>query len=254
MIPEMSSGQISEQQSEQIAKAKWDQMTDDEKFAYSRVDSNIIQNDKAQTKPEGKYQKAEKNLTLKQATAPKEPQYIAPKPKKAMTPYTIFISKCAKELSEKEGISYKDAFKKGAEKWGTMNEEEKKPFVAEAELDQGRHEREVKEYKETGFFTNAGGVNSSTLDKIKVKPKKGAANEISEDTSEPKVEALKPKKAMVPFMFFVKTQSAIVMKENDCKSAAGAIKILGERWKTMTDDDKATYVKMNAEDQVRHDK
>jgi hypothetical protein len=55
-----------------------------------------------------------------------------------------------------------------------MSEDEKKPFVAEAEKDQGRHEREIKEYKETGFFTNVSGVNSSTLDKIKVKPKKGA--------------------------------------------------------------------------------
>jgi hypothetical protein len=93
-------------------------MTDDEKFAYSRVDSNVIQNDKAQTSADGKFKKSDKNLSLKQAAAPKQPEYIAPKPKKAMTPYTIFISKCAKELSDKEGISYKEAFKKGAERWG----------------------------------------------------------------------------------------------------------------------------------------
>lgn len=100
----------------------------------------------------------------------------------------------------------------------------------------------MKEYKDTGFFTNAEGVNSSTLDKIKVKPKKNAVETVEEVSQEPKEEALKPKKAMVPFMFFVKTKSKIVMEENQCKSAAGAIKILGERWKTMTETDKAPYV------------
>lgn len=67
---------------------------------------------------------------------------------------------------------------------------------------------------------------------------------------------MRPKKAMVAFMFLVKTMSKQVMAENkeECKSAAGAIKILGERWRNMTAEEKAPYVKMSEDDKLRHDK
>lgn len=53
---------------------------------------------------------------------------------------------------------------------------------------------------------------------------------------------VKPKKANVAFMFLVKDQSRKILAENkELKSAAGAIKILGEKWRVMTDAEKAPY-------------
>jgi len=39
---------------------------------------------------------------------------------------------------------------------------------------------------------------------------------------------------MVPFMFFVKNRSKDTIKEHGFKSAAPAIKLLGELWREMT--------------------
>ena len=70
----------------------------------------------------------------------------------------------------------------------------------------------------SGFFTDKSGINSKDLPRKLIK-----------STSQVKIEStvLKPKKAMVAFMFFVKGESKNVIKENDFKSAAPAVKLLG---------------------------
>lgn len=62
-----------------------------------------------------------------------------------------------------------------SEIWNSMSEEAKKPYVELSEQDKQRHAKEMKEYETTGFFTNAEGVNSKTLEPIKAKVKKGSA-------------------------------------------------------------------------------
>lgn len=53
-------------------------------------------------------------------------------------------------------------------------------------------------------------------------------------------------------MFFVKTLSKQVVNENK-GTAAGALKILGERWRTINNEEKAIYIKMSEDDKKRHD-
>jgi hypothetical protein len=42
------------------------------------------------------------------------------------------------------------------------------------------------------------------------------------------------------------------MVEHKCPTAAGALKILGEKWRNMPDAEKQKYVKMAEDDQKRH--
>ena len=65
---------------------------------------------------------------------------------------------------------------------------------------------------------------------------------------------MKPKKAKVAFMFFVKAESQKVMKENDFKSAAPAVKLLGQKWQSMSETDKKPYLDLRDEDVLRHQK
>lgn len=53
--------------------------------------------------------------------------------------------------------------KKGAKVWNEMVEEQKKEYAEMAKLDEARHERELKEFNETGYFTNKDGVNSKDI-------------------------------------------------------------------------------------------
>jgi len=233
-------------------------MSQKEKRAYNQIDSQVLG---TENREPVKYKKEKKMVHQLEATQPSQSQrveYIAPKPKKALSAYICFITKSSKEVCEKEGIPYKDAFSKCAKLWSELTEDQKKPFNQEAEIEVKRHEREMKEYNETGFFVNKDGVNSSTLDKVKVKTKHMASSQVvavnQEVPSEP--EPVKPKKNMVPFMFLVKLRSREVMEQNKdtCKSAAGAIKILGEQWRNMDEAGKAKYVELSKKDLERHQK
>lgn len=141
-------------------------MTATEKRAYCNVSEQ-------QSKVTQKLTKAQqKNMSTKQTVAPViEEVEVAIKPKKAMHPYLCYITKSAKLTSERDGIPFREAFTKCAALWQTLTEEQKQPYVDEAAKDQERANREQKEFKETGFFTNSDGINSSTLKKT-VKQKK----------------------------------------------------------------------------------
>ena len=52
-----------------------------------------------------------------------------------------------------------------------MSDKQKAPFNKLSEADKVRHQNEMKEFKETGFFTNKDGVNSKTLPKVMTKQK-----------------------------------------------------------------------------------
>ena len=113
----------------------------------------------------------------------------------------------------------------------------------------------MKQYRETGFFTNKDGVNSETLDKVKVKVKKGSEKlevvQAGVIVAAPEPLPVKPKKNCIPFMFFVKEKSKAILVEHNCKSAAGSLKILGEMWGKMSDEDKTPYTEQSAKDKQR---
>ena len=44
-----------------------------------------------------------------------------------------------------------------------MTDDQKTEYADMAKLDEVRHENELKEFKETGFFTNKDGVNSKDI-------------------------------------------------------------------------------------------
>ena len=103
---------------------------------------------------------------------PPEPQFEAVKPKKPTIAFIWYNCDKVKELQETEKLGYRDAFVRSGEIWKTLSEEQKKPFHDKEAADRIRFEKENKEFRETGFFTNKNGVNSQTLDKVKVKVKK----------------------------------------------------------------------------------
>ena len=64
--------------------------------------------------------------------------------------------------------------------------------------------------------------------------------------------ALQPKKVSVPFMYFVKEHSKQVMFKHKQRNVAGAVKLLAQDWKKMTEEEKSKYTELSAADRKRH--
>ena len=92
-------------------------------------------------------------------------QFQAPKPKKPVNTFSAYIRKNIKIVVHEHKLEYKDGIKKCAEIWKTLGEDEQKQYKEIAAQDVLRYERELKEYKETGFFTNENGINSKDMPK-----------------------------------------------------------------------------------------
>lgn len=79
----------------------------------------------------------------------------------------------------------------GAE-WNVMTEEEKKPYEKLHKKDQKRHDREVKEFKEKGYYTMADGTRS---DEVHEPGKKKRASK-GDDASASKAKSSRKKSAV----------------------------------------------------------
>ena len=130
------------------------------------------------------------------------------------------VSQIHKELNngKEEEIPYKEAVKKCGENWGKMNEKDKKKYDTMAQEEQKIYEKEMEEFDKTGYFTDKDGVHSSK--KTAPVPRGVAKNNQKDDT-------VRPKRAPGAYQFFVKETAKNIIKENNCKSAADGVKLLG---------------------------
>lgn len=66
------------------------------------------------------------------------------KPKGAKNPYNFFLQENKEQLNEK--MSFEEFSKNCAEKWKSMTEEDKKPFIDKAAEDKERYKTEMASY------------------------------------------------------------------------------------------------------------
>ena len=127
-------------------------------------------------------------------------------PKKVGTPYTYYIKTNAKVCMEKNKISMTEASSLLSKQWNEMSDKLKQPYLDLSFKDQTRHQKQVADFKNLGYFTLEDGTKSSSI-KPKIKKvlqkrvrvsSKVAAEELGGDSgSEIEVEAVKPMKKRV---------------------------------------------------------
>ena len=132
-------------------------------------------------------------------------------PKKVGTPYTYYIKTNAKECMEKNKISMTEASSLLSKQWNEMSDKLKQPYLDLSFKDQSRHQKQVADFKNLGYFTLEDGTKSSSLKpKIKKIGQKRArkSSQVSEadqeepqneggevdSESESEIEAIKPNK------------------------------------------------------------
>ncbi|GIL44113.1 hypothetical protein Vafri_1648 [Volvox africanus] len=154
------------------------------------------------------------------------------------------------EMIEEEGVSA-DAFKsKGKRKDSGTADAEERPAKKPAK------EKTVTRIEPAGGSDAAGGNGSGKMAAAKGKAKKGAKGEGAEAGKPKKEKKVKdpnaPKKNLTAFMYFSNSNREKVKAENPGIAFGEVGKMLGERWKGMSLDEKAPYEQMAAKDKVRY--
>ncbi|KXZ45334.1 hypothetical protein GPECTOR_56g431 [Gonium pectorale] len=143
------------------------------------------------------------------------------------------------EMIEEEGLSA-DAIKKGKRKDSGDGEERPAKKPAKAEKPAPKPES-----------SDAPGSGGKAAAKGKGKGKAGEGGEGEKKKRKPK-DPNAPKKNLSAFMYFSNSNRDKVKSENPGAKFGEIGKLLGERWKAMSSDDKAQYEAMAARDKVRY--
>jgi high mobility group protein B3 len=154
----------------------------------------------------------------KKQKKPKVNKDGVPAPKRATTAYINFTQWYREELKKSGRAIPKigDFGKECAGKWNTMNEEDKKPFLATAAKDRDRYKREMAVFK-------------------------------------PARDANKPKRPGTAFMLFMGDFRKEMAGKEPEGGVAALAKLGGERWRNMTEEDKRPYVEKQNEEKIRYE-
>ena len=137
------------------------------------------------------------------------------KPKRAMVAFMYFSIDQRPEVQKANpSLKIAEISKILGEKWRGMNDSQKSKYDAKAAADKKRYEKEMKAYKPP----------------------------------------YKPKRAMVAFMFFSIEQRPAVQKANKSMGIAEISKVLGAKWRGMSDSDKVPYENKAKIDKQRYEK
>ena len=137
------------------------------------------------------------------------------KPKRAMVAFMYFSIDQRPEVQKRQPeLKIADVSKVLGERWRNMSAAQKAKYDAKAAADKKRYEKEMKAYKPP----------------------------------------YKPKRAMVAFMFFSIEMRPTVQKSNKGMGIADISKVLGAKWRGMSDAEKAPYEKKAQADKIRYEK
>jgi hypothetical protein len=144
------------------------------------------------------------------------------------SPYGFFVKMCYEEHKKKypgENVQVTEISKKCAEKWKTMNEEEKRRFNELAQKDAERYSAEIAAY---------GGEES-------IRKKKRA-----------KKDPNAPKRALSAFFFFSNEKRPEVQAGHPEWKVGQVAQELGRMWKALTEDEKGVYERKANMDKQRY--
>ena len=137
-IQEAKSGLITDEQIERVARMKWQQMTEQERNAYSKLE----------TEPEvdSKYKQTKQIIKQPEAVAAAGP----PPPKKPINAFLHFKSQKCKQIAEEDKITNAEAVKKLGTLWSKMSDAEKKPYSDLHDAEDAKYQEELQKFKQQG--------------------------------------------------------------------------------------------------------
>lgn len=119
-------------------------------------------------------------------------------PKKPSSAYLFFSIETIKKLTEKNpDLKQPEKMRKAGEVWKALNDKQKAKYIAMADEDKVRYEKQQKQFESKGWYTLADGSKSNSAENIaKASEGKSMKKKFGDDV-------LLPKKPMSAYMFFM---------------------------------------------------
>jgi hypothetical protein len=144
-----------------------------------------------------------------------------------------------------------EAFKLAGKRWAEMTDKDKEPYSRMADGDKKRLEKQMAEREKKGYFLLDDKSKSTDPANSKLfKDKKTKKETDGGQVEDP--EDLQPKRALSSYIHFSKEYGQKVREKNSELAVGDVAKLVGEKWGTLSEKDKAPYEKLNALDKVRH--
>jgi hypothetical protein len=157
-------------------------------------------------------------------------------PKKPMTSYMLYMqAQRAAVVAANPSLKFGDVSKKISEDWKVLPEDQKKIYEDKAAAEKARYDGQMKSYVPPD---DAGDDDSDEK-----RPKKKA-----------KKDPNAPKRGQNAYMFFVNDLREKMKNENTPMKAPDLAKLAGEKWRTMTSEDKKPFEDKAAADKERADR
>jgi hypothetical protein len=157
-------------------------------------------------------------------------------PKKPMTGFLFFSNEKRETImAENPQMKMTEISKYLGQAWQLLTDDQKEPYHQMATMDKIRHEKEMKEFTEKGFYINSKGENSKDI----FKPK------LSDDI-------VQPKKALSGFMFFTIENGKKLRELDPTISITDQAKQNGQVWQSLSDQQKKKYQDMAEGDKLRY--
>lgn len=158
-------------------------------------------------------------------------------PKRACSAYLFYASAIRPAVKEEfPDLSFGETQKKIAEKYKELTEDEKSKYEDMAATDRQRYEREMENYTPPSDDSDSDSDSDSDVPKRKKRKKK-----------DPNA----PKRASSAYMFFVKENRAKVKEENPDLSFGELGKLMGEKYRNLTEEEKKPYLEAAEQDKER---
>lgn len=163
----------------------------------------------------------------------KDPRF----PKRFLSAFLMFQKSLRQELKDNPGVTFGHISQYSSDKFKKMDEEEKSEWVRKGQQDKTRYERELADYVPSQGYDHHGNV-------------------IDENTKKKRTRAIKdvnsPKRAAGAFVFFSNEMRPKLQKENPGVKFVDIGRILGSRWRALTDKEKEPFDSLSAEDKARY--
>ena len=153
-------------------------------------------------------------------------------PKRALSAFMYFAATRRVPLGEENpSMKMTDIARMIGKEWQELDDAGRVPFDTKAAEDKARYATEMESYVPP--------VSVSEDGKKKKKKKKKDPNA--------------PKRGLSAFMFFAADRRQVLRDANPDKKMTEIASMLGTEWQSVTDDDKAAYVRKAAADKVRYE-